>query len=67
MSSAGLGPRLASLSRAAEGLKIDLTGLLLAQVHTGQPGTFGAGVLPLLSHALDQAWQSRTGQAVTPG
>jgi WD40 repeat protein/DNA-binding XRE family transcriptional regulator len=43
----------------------DLTGLLLDQVHTGQPGTFGAGVLPLLSHALDQAWQYRTGQAVT--
>ena len=43
----------------------DLTGLLLAEVRTGQPGTFGAGVLPLLSHALDQAWQYRTGQAVT--
>src|SRR5215471_2028654 len=43
----------------------DLTGLLLAQVRAGQPGTFGAGVLPLLSHALDQAWQSRTGPAVT--
>src|SRR5271165_173763 len=43
----------------------DLTGLLLAEVRTGQPGTSGAGVLPLLSHALDQAWRSRTGQAVT--
>jgi WD40 repeat protein/transcriptional regulator with XRE-family HTH domain len=43
----------------------DLTGLLLAEVRAGQPGTFGAGVLPLLSHALDQAWRSRTGQAVT--
>ena len=43
----------------------DLTGLLLAEVRTGQPGTFGAGVLPLLSHALDQAWRSRTGQALT--
>ena len=43
----------------------DLTGLLLAEVRTGQPGTFGAGVLPLLSHALDQAWRSRTGQVVT--
>ena len=43
----------------------DLTGLLLAEVRTGQPGTFGAGVLPLLSHALDQAWQHRTDQAVT--
>ena len=43
----------------------DLTDLLLAEVRTGQPGTFGAGVLPLLSHALDQAWRSRTGQALT--
>ena len=29
------------------------------------PGRSGAGVLPLLSHALDQAWRSRAGQAVT--
>jgi WD40 repeat protein/transcriptional regulator with XRE-family HTH domain len=42
----------------------DLTGLLLAEVRNGQPGTFGAGVLPLLSHALDQSWRSRTGQAL---
>jgi WD40 repeat protein len=43
----------------------DLTGLLLAEMRNGQPGTFGAGVLPLLSHALDQSWRSRTGQALT--
>jgi WD40 repeat protein/transcriptional regulator with XRE-family HTH domain len=43
----------------------DLTDLLLAEVRTGQPGTSGAGVLPLLSHALDQSWRSRTGQALT--
>ena len=43
----------------------DLTGLLLAEVRTGQPGTSGAGVLPLLSHALDQAWRSRTGETLT--
>src|SRR5579859_6249078 len=43
----------------------DLTGLLLAEMRTGQPGTFGAGVLPLLSHALDQAWRSRTGETLT--
>jgi WD40 repeat protein len=43
----------------------DLTGLLLAEVRTGQPGAVGAGVLPLLSHALDQAWRYRTGPAVT--
>ena len=34
-------------------------------MRTGQPGTFGAGVLPLLSHALDQAWRSRTGETLT--
>jgi WD40 repeat protein len=34
-------------------------------MRTGQPGAVGAGVLPLLSHALDQAWRCRTGQAVT--
>ena len=43
----------------------DLTGLLVAEVRTGQPGTVGAGVLPLLSHALDQAWRSRAGRALT--
>jgi hypothetical protein len=43
----------------------DLTGLLLAEMRTGQPGAIGAGVLPLLSHALDQAWRCRTGQVVT--
>src|SRR6516225_4420067 len=43
----------------------DLVEVLLAEVRTGQPGTFGAGMLPLLSHALDQAWRSRAGQAVT--
>jgi len=43
----------------------DLTDLLLAEVRTGQPGAVGAGVLPLLSHALDQAWRCRTGQTVT--
>ena len=34
-------------------------------MRTGQPGTFGAGVLPLLSHALDQTWRSRTGETLT--
>jgi transcriptional regulator with XRE-family HTH domain len=51
--------------KAGSNVDNDLTGLLLAEVRNGQPGTFGAGVLPLLSHALDQAWQSRAGQAVT--
>src|SRR5262249_7878517 len=43
----------------------DLADPLLAEVRAGQPGTSGAGALPLLSHALDQAWRSRAGQAVT--
>jgi len=43
----------------------DLVEVLLAEVSTGQPGAFGAGVLPLLSHALDQAWRSRAGQVLT--
>jgi len=43
----------------------DLVEVLLAEVRTGQPGTSGAGMLPLMSHALDQAWRSRAGQAVT--
>jgi WD40 repeat protein/transcriptional regulator with XRE-family HTH domain len=43
----------------------DLTGLLLTEVCTGQPRTFGAGMLPLLSHALDQAWRSRTGKTLS--
>ncbi len=43
----------------------DLVDVLLAEVRTGQPGTSGAGMLPLLSHALDQAWRSRTGQVLT--
>ncbi len=42
-----------------------LVEVLLAEMRTGQPGTFGAGVLPLLSHALDQAWRSRTGETLT--
>ena len=49
------------------GAKVDdgLADLLLAEVRTGQPGAFGAGALPLLSHALDQAWRHRTSEAVT--
>ena len=43
----------------------DLADLLLAEVRTGQPGAFGAGALPMLSHALDQAWRSRTGPTLT--
>jgi WD40 repeat protein len=43
----------------------DLVEVLLTEVRTRQPGAAGAGVLPLLSHALDQAWRSRAGQVLT--
>jgi WD40 repeat protein len=43
----------------------DLVMVLLAEVRSRQGGSAGAGVLPLLSHALDQAWRSRTGQPLT--
>jgi len=43
----------------------DLTGVLLTEMRNGQPGTCGAGVLPLLSHALDQTWRGRTGETLT--
>ena len=43
----------------------DLVEVLLADVRARQPGVAGAGVLPLLSHALDQAWRSRTGPTLT--
>jgi hypothetical protein len=43
----------------------DLVEVLLADARTRQLGVVGAGVLPLLSHALDQAWRSRTGEALT--
>jgi WD40 repeat protein/transcriptional regulator with XRE-family HTH domain len=43
----------------------DLVAVLLAEVANGQPGTTGAGALPLLSHALDQAWRHRAGDTVT--
>ncbi|HSS88693.1 MAG TPA: helix-turn-helix domain-containing protein, partial [Streptosporangiaceae bacterium] len=50
--------------KAGSGVDDDLAEVLLAEVRTGQPGTCGAGVLPLLSHALDQAWRSRTGETL---
>jgi WD40 repeat protein/transcriptional regulator with XRE-family HTH domain len=43
----------------------DLAAVLLGEVRNGQPGVFAAGVLPLLSHALDQAWRSGTGATLT--
>jgi len=43
----------------------DLVDALLAEVRARQPGTYGAGMLPLLSHALDQAWRCRLAGALT--
>ena len=43
----------------------DLVEVLLSDVRAGHGGAAGAGVLPLLSHALDQAWRSRAGEALT--
>ena len=51
--------------KAGSGVDDGLVEVLLAEVRTGQPGTFGAGVLPLLSHALDQTWRGRTGETLT--
>jgi transcriptional regulator with XRE-family HTH domain len=51
--------------KAASGVDDDLVDVLLAEVRGRAPGTFGAGMLPLLSHALDQAWRSRAGQVLT--
>jgi hypothetical protein len=36
-----------------------------SSVSADAPDGWGAGALPLLSHALDQAWRERTGQALT--
>jgi WD40 repeat protein/DNA-binding XRE family transcriptional regulator len=50
----------------------DLVAVLLEELRTRRPPgsartgpVSGAGVLPLLSHALDQAWRNRTGTALT--
>src|SRR5690242_10137490 len=51
--------------KAGSGVDDDLVEVLLAEVRTRKPGTSGAGMLPLLSHALDQAWRSRAGQLLT--
>jgi WD40 repeat protein/transcriptional regulator with XRE-family HTH domain len=51
--------------KADSGVNDDLVEVLLTEVRTRTPGTSGAGMLPLLSHALDQAWRSRAGQVLT--
>jgi WD40 repeat protein len=51
--------------RAGQRVDDDLTTLLLDEVRVRQPGGTGAGVLPLLSHALDQSWRSKAGEILT--
>jgi hypothetical protein len=43
----------------------NLADVLLAEVRARQPGGSRPGVLPLMSHALDQAWRSRSGLNLT--
>ena len=43
----------------------DLVEVLLTEVRTRQPRDSDAGVLPLLSHALDQAWRNRAGETLS--
>ena len=51
--------------KAGSSVDADLVEVLVTEVRTRKPGTSGAGMLPLLSHALDQAWRSRAGQVLT--
>src|SRR6266566_195383 len=51
--------------KAGSQVEDDLVHVLLTEVRTHQPGTSGAGMLPLLSHALDQAWRCRSREALT--
>ncbi len=53
--------------KAGSWVEDDLADLLLAEVRSRQSGVSGAGMLPLLSHALDQAWRSRIGGKSHPG
>ena len=55
----------APAKKAGSSVDDDLTEVLLREVRTRHRAVFGAGVLPLLSHALDQAWRSRTGDVLT--
>jgi WD40 repeat protein len=59
-------------ARAGSSVAADLTEVLVREVSTRLPGgpsgpggAAGAGALPLLSHALDQAWRTRDGDELT--
>ena len=51
--------------KTGSGVEDNLAEELLREVRTRHPRASSAGVLPLLSHALDQAWRTRTGDSLT--
>jgi hypothetical protein len=51
--------------KARSSINDDLVDLLLREVRVGNRAVSGAGVLPLLSHALDQTWRNRSGPVLT--
>jgi WD40 repeat protein len=51
--------------KAGSSVEGNLADELLREVRTRHPRASSAGVLPLLSHALDQAWRTRTGDSLT--
>jgi WD40 repeat protein/transcriptional regulator with XRE-family HTH domain len=51
--------------KAGSRVEDDLAEVLLTEARARQPGAAAPGVLPLLSHALDQAWRSRAGTTLT--
>jgi WD40 repeat protein len=51
--------------KAGSRVEDDLVDLLLREVRARNRAVSGAGMLPLLSHALDQAWRSRSGPVLT--
>ena len=51
--------------KAASEVEDDLTDELLREIRSRHPSASGAGVLPLLSHALDQAWRTRAWDVLT--
>jgi WD40 repeat protein len=51
--------------KAGSSVEDNLADELLQEVRTRHSRTSSAGVLPLLSHALDQAWRTRTGDSLT--
>jgi hypothetical protein len=51
--------------KAGSSVEDDLADELLRKVRTRRPTASSAGALPLLSHALDQAWRTRTGEVLT--